>query len=402
MYGTSGIDIVLRILRALLARKRLIFITTVVPTLVSIIIVLLVDSTYESEALVNPPQDQSASVSGALQGLSGSMGGLFGSLLKGESSVDDCLNILHSTRFADLVIKRFDLETTYKFKRPGKKPKKYYHADVLKRFHKNATFKDTEEGAIRIAMRDTSAERSREMVAYMISTLDSLYTDIQRSAAQQRLKYVDDRLLMAERESKVLEDSLVAFQKGHNIIEPDVQARLVLQNVAQTEVRKGVLEEEMALEASLRSTTSAKYRDLSIQKRLVEQTLKRQLSGDASDSSTMMPPTQTLPALAAEYFRIERAYTVRLAVYKFLVQQVEMLKLDAEKNIQVISVIDPPWVNDKRISPKRRVVVESVFIFAFLFASAYVVAGEAWRKRRKENPELDRLVREIKAGLTKL
>lgn len=368
-------------------------------TLVAILVVLLSDSTYKSEALVNPPQgDQGASM-GALQDLaSGSMGGIFGSLLGQESGLDDCKKILGSTRFADLMIKRFDLETRYGFVRPGKKPKKFYRANVIKRFHLAFSFEDTEEGALMISMRDTSAEAAREMVAYSIRALDSLYTHIQKEAVRKRLSYVDERVSMAESQARVLEDSMVAFQKQNDIIEPEAQAKLVIQTAAQTEIRKGILEEELALEANMRGTTSAKYRDLLVQKRLVEETLRRQLDGD-EDAATLMPATRTFPSLVAEYFRLERAYTIRLTVYKFLVQQSEMLRLDAERNIQVISVVDPPWTNNKRVSPKRRIVVQAVFILSFLMSVTYAVLMAAWKRHRREHPETDNLLRGIKANL---
>jgi capsule polysaccharide export protein KpsE/RkpR len=339
---------------------------------------------------------------GALQDLaSGNMGGIFGSLLGRESGLDDCMNILGSTRFADLMIRRFDLETRYEFRKPGKKPKKYYHSDVVKRFRKNFSFEDTDEGALRMSMKDTSAEMARRMVAYAIYALDSLYTHIQRDAVQKKLAYVDQRLSIAESEARMLEDSMVSFQKQNDIIVPEAQARLVIQSAAQTEVRRGILEEELALEANMRGTSSAKYADLQVQKRMVEETLRKQVDGQ-KNTGTLMPATRDLPSLIAEYFRLERAYTIRLAVYKFLVQQSEMLKLDAERNIQVISVVDPPWTNNKRVSPKRRVVVEAVFILSFLASVAFVVVAAAWKRHREENPSTENLIAQIKAGLTRI
>jgi len=398
MNGTSGIDIVLRLIQTILARKRLILYVTGASTLLAVLIVLLSDSVYKAEALVNPPQSDKSAPMGALQDLaSGNMGGVFGSLLGHESGLDDCKKILGSTRFSDLMINRFDLETRYKFKKPGKN-KKYFHSDVLKKFHKNFAFDDTEEGAIELSMKDTSAEDAREMVAYAIYALDSLYTYIQREALQRKLGYVDQRLAMAEADARTLEDSMVAFQKRNNIVSPEAQAKLVLQSAAETEVRKGILEEEMALEANMGGTSSPKYRDLRVQRQMVERTLRKQVDGQ-DDPTTLMPPTRTLPLLLVEYYRMERAYTIRLGVYKFLVQQAEMLRMDAEKNIQVISVLDPPWTNNKRVSPKRRVIVEATFILSFLISVGFVLLQAAWERQRKHNPETDRLVAQIKSSL---
>ena len=120
---------------------------------------------------------------------------------------------------------------------------------------------------------------------------------------------------------------------------------------------------------------------------------------NSSDSNTLMLPAHTLPVLATQYFRLERAYTIRLGVFKYLVQQVEALKLEANKNVQVISVIDPPWTDNKRVSPKRRIMVEAVFILSLIFGIVVVVLQAAWRGQ--VNPENLKLISEIKRGLLK-
>jgi hypothetical protein len=155
----------------------------------------------------------------------------------------------------------------------------------------------------------------------------------------------------------------------------------------------------MALEASLRGTTSARYRDLDTQKKLLEQSLRSRIRNSTPNPDKLMLPTQTLPALAAEYFRLEGAFAIRMGVYKFLVQQAEFLKLEASKSIKVVSVIDPPWVNDKRISPKRRIVVQSVFVLSFIASVSLVVLAAAWRSYRKDNPQSEVMLRDIKRGL---
>ncbi len=398
--GSSGsFDFVLNFVRALLEKKKLILIGTFVPTFIAIIIVMVIDSTYRSEALVNPPQKDQGAL-GALQEAGGGMGGLFGSLLQGETGFDDCVSILKSTRFADLVIQKFDLETAYKFKIPGKPPKHYYHADVIKAFHRNAGYEETEEGAIRIFMQDSSAVRATEIAGYMIHALDSLYTDIQRTSIRQRLQYIDERLALAESEMNTVEDAFVAFQKQHNLLIPEAQVKMVLQNAAQTEIRLETLKEDMALESELRGSTSSRYRDMQIEKRLLEKSLRGRMT-NSSDSNSLIFPTQSAPGLASEYFHLERAFSIRMGVYKYLVQQAEFLKLDANKTIQVISVIDPPWVNDKRVSPRRRVIVEAVFILSLLFFTTLALLFSVWDKYRAENPEKSaHLLGDIRRGLS--
>src|SRR5690606_5945734 len=101
----------------------------------------------------------------------------------------------------------------------------------------------------------------------------------------------------------------------------------------------------------------------------------------------------------AEYFSLERAFAIRLGVYKYLVQQAELLKLDASKNIKVISVVDPPWVNDKRFSPRRRIIVQAVFLVSLFASIALAVVHAAWQRYWGENPAARTMVADIRKGL---
>ncbi len=396
--STSAIDILLRFVHILSLKKRMILLITLLPTLVCLVLMIFAKNTYLAEALIKPPVSESSSPLESV--LKESSGGLLGALGSGtQTGENDCISILKSVQFEKLVVEKFDLETVYKFK-DKKKNDKYYLADVLKQFNRRFGSEVTDEDAIRISMQDESSERAKEMVSFIIHTLDSLYTDVQRTATRRRLEYIDQRLALSESEMKSAEDSLVSFQNKHNLIVPDVQVRLILEGATQTEMQIEKLKEEMAVEAALRGTSSAKYSDLAVQKSLLLQTLKDKLRSHA-DSNSLMLPAQTLPALANEYFRLERAYSIRLAVYKYLVQQVESLKLDANKNAQVISVLDPPWNNDKRIAPKKRIMVESVFILSFILASVFSVLQSRWKKHQEENPESRALVLDMKKNLFK-
>lgn len=396
----SGLDIFLRLVHVLVGRKRFIAGCTFLATAASVVAVLLWPSSYKSIGTIKPPRNESgSSIEAMLKDAGGGLGGLLGSVIGGvESGEDDCITLFGSNRFARLVIDRFDLETVYKLKGTGKK---YFPADVLKRFYKNAEAVVTDEGALQISFKDRSADRARDVVAFMILTLDSLYTDIQRKATIQKLSYVDLRVSMAEAELKRQEDSLAAFQIRHNLFLPELQVQSIVENAARTELEIEDVKEELAMEAALRGTSGSRYQNLLVRKRLLENILSRKIRSRA-DSNSLVLPVRQVPMLATEFFRLERAYRVKLGLYKYLIQQAEALKLDADKNIQVISVIDPPWANEKRVSPKRRIIVEAVFILSFLLSAAFAVFREFWTRSVREGEDTRRLLEGIRQELTRI
>lgn len=403
MNDANGFDILLRLVKILAARKRMILLFTFCTTVAAIIFVLVVESSYKAAGLVKPPRSESGSpIESMMREAGGGMAAsLLGSFIGGdEEGLNDCLGILNSTRFARLVIDKFDLETRYKFKRKGK-TSKYFYANVLKEFRERAEYTVTDENALMISMEDKSPETARDMVQFMIRALDSIYIAMQRTVTRQKLEYIDQRLTMAETDMKALEDSVVAFQKRNNLFLPEVQVQFILENAAQTEVQIESLKEEMALEGALRGTSSSRYRDLKVQRRLLEKTMLGKMR-DRVDSNSLVHPATTLPTLATEYFRLERAYKIKLGLYKYLVEQVEALKLDADKNINVLTTIDPPWVNDKRVSPKRRIIVQAVFILSLLLSSLLAVILALWDKRKADRPELGAMLQDVRRSLFRL
>lgn len=401
MRNDSGLDVFLKFLRVLVRRKVFILGTTFCVTAIAAVIVFLYPSTYKSIGVIKPPRSENSSpLESALKESGGGAGlaGMLGSFIGGaETGEDDCMEILGSSAFAKLVIEKFDLVKAYKF---GKDGKHYYFADVLKQFFRDAEFEVTEHGAIKLSMESESPERASEMVAYMIHILDSSYTAMQRTSTRQRLAYVDQRVNMAEADLKRFEDSLADFQNKHNLFLPEVQVQAILENATKTELEMESVKEEMALESALRGTNGSRYQNLAVQKRMLQKTLQERLRTPA-DSNSLVLPVKMMPALATEYFRLDRAYKVKLGLYKYLIQQVEALKLDADRNIHVITVLDPPWANEKRVSPKRRLVVEAAFILSLLFTSLIAVLLSLWERHRLEETGTYRLMRDIRANLIK-
>ena len=400
MRDAGGFNLVLLLIRILVLKKRFILLTTLAMTLIAGIVVMVSDSSYKAAGLIKPPKSDNGSPLDALKEASGgAIAGVLGSFIGGsESGEDDCMTILGSTNFAKLVINQFDLANEYKFGRNGKK---YYFADILKEFQKQAEFEVTERGALKISMEDKSPEKARVMVEYMIHVLDSVYTSIQRSSTKQKLVYVDQRVSMTEADVKRFEDSLVDFQNRHNLFLPEVQVQAILENATKTELEMETVKEQMDLESALRGKEGSRYQNLAVQRRLLQKSLQAKLQ-NPSDSNSLVLPVRLVPALATEYFRLERAYKVKLGLYKYLIQQAEALKLDADRNIQVITVLDAPWANEKRVSPKRRIVVEAVFILTLLFTSFLTVLSTLWERQKTESAETRMFVSDIRANIFKL
>jgi uncharacterized protein involved in exopolysaccharide biosynthesis len=393
----SGFIPLIKLLNVLVLRKKFILGLTLLATAIAAVTVMLLPSQYRSEALIKPPSSEGPD-QGPLKSMledSGPLSGMLGSFLGGATGENDCLNILGSVQFARLIIDQFDLETRYKFK--GKQ-KKYYYANVLKAFSSNFAFVVTEEAAIRITFEDEDPEFATKLVEFAIHTLDSMYTDIQKKTTTQKLNYFERRVSQAELEMTSLEDSLVKFQNHNNLYLPEVQVQATLESVVKMESELELLDQEMQLEVALRGKDTPRFGSLKVQRNLLERDLRKKFGG-RNDTSSLAFPVHSMPALANQYFRLERGYKVKLTIYKFLIQQFEFLRLEAQKNIKVIAVLDPPWPNDKRVFPLRRLVVEMAFAFTFCLTSLIALIQYMWASHVSREPELGDMARRIRKSL---
>ena len=375
----SGLDILLDFIHILVIKRRLVIGFTLLCTLIAIVTVLVMDKTYRVVALVKPPASENASPMASLLENAGPLSGLMGSFLGNQSGSSDCMSILGSSLFAQKVIDKFDLIKVYKFD----KKKTIHISDVMKTFHKKFSFTLTDEDALRLTMEDGDMHRAAQMMEFMTQLLDSLYIDLQKRAVKQKLEFYNQRVELAQKEMNVVEDSLAAFQKLHNLYMPELQVKSMLEMTGNLEMQIEVLSQEMDLESSLRGQSTPQFQKLSLQRQRLQKELRNRFAGH-TDSSSLSVPIRGVPELALEYYRLERAYNIKFTIFKFLIQQVEMLKLEQAKTIRAVAVIDPPWEDDKRVAPKRGVIVELTFIAAFIIASMAAVLLALFDRHRKE------------------
>jgi uncharacterized protein involved in exopolysaccharide biosynthesis len=395
----SGFDPLLKLIHVLVLRKRFILGITLTGTALAALIVMLVPQKFRADALIKPPGNESSDQMGLKSVLeeAGPISGMLGSFFGSGTGQNDCLNILGSVQFARQIIKKFELEKRYKFN----ERKNYKYADVVKVFNRNFSFAVTDEEAIRIGFEDKDPAKAAEVVEFAIHELDSMYTEIQKRSTNQKLAYFDERLGLAEKEMTTLEDSLVRFQNRNNLYMPEVQVPSTLESVVKMEAEMETLDQEMELESALRGKSTSRYDNLKIQRQVLDRDLRRKFAGH-NDSSSLVFPVHSMAAMANEYFRLERAYKIKLTLYKFLVQQTEFLRLEAQKSMKAIAVLDPPWANDKRVSPLRRLVVEMVFALLLVLTSLAALVYHLWRMRLDQDPELARLAGSVRANLLKV
>ena len=314
-----------------------------IPTIIVFIAVMwIVKPKYAASAIVTPPASTQP-MAGALSGLMGGTGmtSLLGISMDNEDA-NAVWTIFNSWELHDMVINKFDLARHYEFK--GK-----FHADLLKEFRKNFGFEMNKEEMFSLYYRDTDAKLAVEVLNFMLEKADSSFNAFKTKQARQSREYFQTRLDSCEHVLDSLLHSFVDFQVTNNVYEPNVQLEATIKYLSELQAMREEMNMEMNFEKLDRGENSKRYQELSKRVKGMNSALSSALKGKHSDIGLM--ELKKSPQLYSEYLRREAEIRIQEALYKVLRQQSEQMRLEEAKMLTNLHVLEPPWENDKKLSP---------------------------------------------------
>lgn len=351
----------LRILNNNLKHIKLCVAIVLIPTLIAFVAVMMIKPTYSATAIVTPPASTSSmgNLSSMLSGDMSSYASLLG-LSSGSNDADAIWTFFNSWELQDQVITRFSLAEHYEFK--GK-----FHADLLKTFRRNFSLTLTKENMLEITIEDEDYKLAAQMVQFMLVQADSMYNAFKTAQARQSREYFESRINKCLVTLDSLEEDFVNFQVKNNFYDPSIQMESTIKYLGEQEAQREAVDVELNYERMNRGVDSKKYEELQKRYRSLDASLSRTLSGKRE--SLGLVALKKSPALGAEYMRKESEIRVQETMYKMLRQQSEQLLLEEAKTMKNLHVLQAPWENDKKVAPRRGVILMFVCFVSFLIAT---------------------------------
>lgn len=366
------------------ARKWFIILFSFSAAVLTAILVLIMPVTYTGTTTMMPPQQEQSSAMamlGQLGGLASIAGGGGAASMLGLKNPDDLyIGLLQSETVMDGIIRRFDLIRLYKAKKLSDA------RNVLKSMTKITSEKSS---LIIISVEDHDAKRAAAMANAYVAGLHELMSHLALTSAAQRRMFFEQQV---NQEKEKLADAEVALEKTEmktGIIQPQGQAQAVIATIMQ--LRAQISAHEVELEALRTSATDRNPEVITLQSQIVA--LQSQLAdfekghpGAAAIEGNVLTPTSEVPAASLEYLRRMRDVRYEETLFEFMTQQYEMAKVDEARQSQVIQVVDPALVPDRRSWPHRTLLTLLAFILAAMIASFWVILQSAY-EHRMEDPE---------------
>ena len=308
-------------------RKNLRFIIYLftISVFLSLIVSLLIPTTYRATASILPPQG--GGTGGTLEGLMAAAG------IQKATTSNILVAILKSKTMADEISKKFNFSQTHK-----RKPSRM---DV----------KSSTEGVINVSVIDINPQVAADMANFYVSTLDRLNQTLAITSAGQTRRFIEERLKDAEKSLKNAEEKSESYQVAHKVLTGGQEGAAI---------SSGELQGKL-IAARIELKTKEKY-----------------LTGENPEiinlKNTVTETEKTiasLPPLETEIERLTRELVTQKTVYTILVRQYEQVKIDEARDTPTVQILDRASVPKRAYKPNipKNMVLSgliALFLGAFL------------------------------------
>jgi len=346
----------LEYLEIILRHKKLILKVTIAAFVLSIVIALLIPKTYESTVRILPPQQDQGLIGlmmGQMAGGGGGLASIAGGMLGAVTPADQYASILQSERIKDAIIDRFKLMDEY-----GKE----YRADMYKKMDNIVEVKaGRKDGIISIAVEDEDPKKAAAIANAYIDELSKLDAEMDMSSAGQNRSFLEERLTRSKADLIRSEEALKSFQSKNNAVNVTEQAKASIEGVALLKAQRAVQEAQLsALQSQFTDSTQEVHTTRATVKNLTTQIEKLEGIGTGA-----IPSIGSVPGLAQEQIRLLREFKTQEMLVELLTKQNELAKLAETKSTNTIQVIQKGTVPDKKIKPKRLLIVLGSTLLSF-------------------------------------
>jgi len=285
----------------------------------------------------------------------------------GEDISSKILAILKSRTIRDRVIEDLNLIPVLVEEKPKERDPKIVANELLEDMV--SISKDRKTGTISIKVEYKDPKTAKKIAEAYINELQKILEEKALTVAKVNRIFLERQLINTERELKQALDKLVNFQKNAGVIVPREQVKGAFELYSELLSRKIALQVELRKLESVLSPSSPRILALKEQLRAIE----KQLSGFENSESSLsaLPSMKVAPELMAKYTQIYIKVKGLQAKYETLLKMYEKAKLEEQKENIYVEVIDPPYVSDIPVKPKKKLMVavagvSGIFLGIFL------------------------------------
>ena len=365
--------------------KKFLFINLLIVVALSTLIAFIIPKQYKAIATIMIPPDNQMGGLGGLTSLIGGKSSIasLGSKALGLSntSEDVILGILNSRSALTDVIKKFNLMDYYGISDSNMDK-------ALKAFRGDISADPNEFGMIDFSIINKDPKVSANMANYLVELVDSLNIKFNIERAKNNRIFIEKRYNQNLADLKAAEDSLYEFQRKYGIVAVPEQLEVTVKAAAEIESELTKKEMQAYFIKQQFGESSPQYQGVSAEIHLLKKKVQElKSSPNLGATSNIFYPFKEMPDISIQYLRAFREVEIQQAIQEIVMPMYEQAKVEEQKSIPTVLVIDKAVPPELKYSPKRSVIVIGAFFLFLFLLMPFVFWGEKVLNRDKlENP----------------
>ncbi len=338
----------LDLLIVLVKRKKLILGVTFGAAAVSIVISLLLPKIYRAETRILPPQQTGSSMISQVLGQLGGVSGLVGAAAGLKNPNELYTGMLQSRTVLDRIVDRFGLMKLYDAE---------YREDAREELLDSIEAEsDRKSGIITVSVEAKDPERAAAMANAFVDELRDLTGTLAVTEAAQRRLFFEEQLKEAKVALARSEEGIRKFQERTGALQIDAQAKAAIEGIATLRAQIAAREVQLKVLKTYATLQNPDLQKVEEEVRGLKKELAK-LEGSGGKGFDPLMPTGRMPAVGTEYYRNLREVKYYETLFELLAKQYELAKIDEARDAAVIQVIDPAVPPERKVKPKRKVIV---------------------------------------------
>jgi uncharacterized protein involved in exopolysaccharide biosynthesis len=353
-------------LAILIKWRKFIAICVLAVTLIAGVISFLLPKWYKATASLMPPKEQTSMSSLGMAGtLLKNVAG--GSKLGGLGQMQGRYNyiaVLESRSAMEAVVRRFDLIRVYGTSDSSME-------ETIKELKdNNAAFEIQPDEYISIDVLDKDPKRAADMANYFVEVLNDITTRMSTQEARSNREFIENAVTTDKQKLFEAEEKLKDFQEKSKIkINPDPTSISGISSIAELYGLKAKKEIEINILARTTASDNSSLR----QARIELDEINRKVD--------------QIPEAGIVAMRLFRDVAIQQKILEYLMPLYEQAKVDENKDIPAMVVLDKAVQPEKKEKPKRMIIILFTCISSFLMSSLYVFSVERFNRLKSESPE---------------
>jgi tyrosine-protein kinase Etk/Wzc len=371
-------------LAVLVSYRRFILLNLVGVCLIVAILSFLLPSWYRAETTLLPPQEEPAfglGVASSILGIASGYGSSF-SLPFMATPSDVYAAILRSRVVGEAVVKEEKLMQAFDTQSMEK---------VLKVLFSNVSIQVTAEGLISLTYEDKDKNRAASVANRFVWEMDRINREKSTSQAKNARIFIEERLAQTQKDLSRAEEDLRRFQEENKTILLDDQMKAAIEKAAGLKAQMVSAEVKMNVLSRTLSPSHPQVRSLRSEIGEIKNQLEiLELGNENEDSegkTILDVPFAQVPSLSLRLARLMREVKIQGSVFEILTQQYEQYRIQETKDTPTVQVLDRAVPPEKRVRPRRAVLVIISGILSLFTSTVFVFGLEYLRRAKQKDPE---------------